>query len=190
MSDTGRRKKATSPAATSNPLTSSPADSPAKTLAGQGLALDSKVNVQDSGENSTESFANFDLVTWQLRTSQLCFIEGLQSFSETLPESGTMRNGQLFLRAPWVLHTCDDDCSLWPTPTASMDGRGFGIPLHDRSGRYRKSIISRVHALVGEHGWRIHPRFTEALMGFPTDHSAIAPSETPLSRKSRRSSGK
>jgi hypothetical protein len=72
-------------------------------------------------------------------------------------------------------HTCDSECSLWPTPTASMDGRGFGIPLHNRSGRYRQSTISRVHALVGEHGWRIHPHFTEALMALPLGWTAIEP---------------
>lgn len=59
-----------------------------------------------------------------------------------------------------------------------MDGRGFGIPRHENTGRYKLSTVRRVHALVGEHGWRIHPHFTEALMGFPTDASAIALSGT------------
>jgi hypothetical protein len=68
-----------------------------------------------------------------------------------------------------------------------MDGRGFGIPRHTRTGRYRQSTVLRVHALVGEHGWRIHPNFTEALMGFPTDWTEIEPSATPSSRKSRKS---
>lgn len=60
-----------------------------------------------------------------------------------------------------------------------MDGRGFGIPLHENADRYRLSTVRRVHALIGEHGWRIHPRFTEALMGFPSEWTAIEPSETP-----------
>jgi hypothetical protein len=67
-----------------------------------------------------------------------------------------------------------------------MDGRGFGIPLHDRTGRYKKSTVSRVHALVGEHGWRIHPRFTEALMGFPLEWTAIEGSATPSRRRSQK----
>ena len=81
-------------------------------------------------------------------------------------------NGTLFPRAPWGIHTCDGECSLWPTPTASMDGRGFGIPLHERSGRYKRATVLRVHALVKKHGWRIHPNFTEALMDFPSGWSA------------------
>ena len=60
-----------------------------------------------------------------------------------------------------------------------MDGRGFGIPLHKKTGRYKESTVSRVHALVFEHGWRIHPNFTEALMGFPMDHTETEASETP-----------
>jgi hypothetical protein len=60
-----------------------------------------------------------------------------------------------------------------------MGGRGFGIPMHRKSGRYRQSIVLRVQELVGKCGWRIHPNFTEALMAFPLDWSAIEESETP-----------
>jgi hypothetical protein len=69
-----------------------------------------------------------------------------------------------------------------------MDGRGFGIPLHTNTGRYKLSTILRVHGLVKEHGWRIHPRFTEALMDFPTGWSAITPSETASIQPSQNSS--
>ena len=166
-------------AETEFPLMSSAAGFPAKTSALRAWALASTAIVQDYGVSSRDSFATFDPSTLSWRTSQHCFTGGLAEFSETLPASGMMQSGQLFQRALWVSHTCDSDCSLWPTPTASMDGRGFGIPLHDRSGRYKLSTISRVHALVREHGWRIHPHFTEALMDFPMDHTAIAASETP-----------
>ena len=67
-----------------------------------------------------------------------------------------------------------------------MDGRGFGIPLHERSGRYKRATVLRVHALVKVHGWRIHPRFTEALMMFPDAWTEIEVSATPSSRKSRK----
>jgi hypothetical protein len=59
-----------------------------------------------------------------------------------------------------------------------MDGRGFGIPLHKRSGRYKASTVSRVQELVIENGWRIHPHFTETLMGFPIGWTEVALSET------------
>lgn len=98
-------------------------------------------------------------------------------------------NGRIYSRAKWVFHIHDDGCSLWPTPRASMDGRGFGIPLHEHSGRYKRSTVLRIQELVTSHGWRIHPNFTEALMGFPMDHSAIVASVTPSVRTARNGSG-
>ena len=151
----------------------------ARTSATPATEPDSLESVQGSGLSICESFASFDLATSSWKTSQLCLSGDLDEFSGTWPEAGSMRNGRVYQRAAWVRHTCDSDCSLWPTPTASMDGRGFGIPLHERSGRYKKSTVSRVQELVKKHGWRIHPNFTEALMGFDLDASAIAASETP-----------
>jgi hypothetical protein len=150
-----------------------------RTLASQATAQELKALAQDCGESTPVLLANFDQTSCSWKTSPRFSGEECQSFAEIWPESGTTRNGQLFLRAPWGRHTCDDECSLWPTPTASMDGRGFGIPMHNRTGRYRQAVVSRVQELVGSHGWRIHPNFTEALMGFPTDWSAIEDSETP-----------
>lgn len=60
-----------------------------------------------------------------------------------------------------------------------MGKRGFGVPLHKRTGRYALQVVERVQALVRLHGWKIHPNFTEALMGYPTDWSAIKPLGTP-----------
>jgi hypothetical protein len=169
--------------------TLSAAASPAKTSASLALVLALQEQDQGCGASSRDSLASYDPATSSWRTSQLCLSGEWEMYSETWPESGMTRSGQLFPRAPWGHHMCDDECSLWPTPTASMDGRGFGIPMHDRTGRYKKSTVSRVHALVGEHGWRIHPRFTEALMGFPMGWSAIELSETPSPQMSRKQSG-
>src|SRR5215471_5910575 len=151
----------------------SAADSPARISVLPDTVADSTVNAADSGMILPGSFAWYDRASCSWKMWQLCFSGGLEIFSEPFPIAGSMRNGQLFPRAPWVLHICDNDCSLWPTPTASMDGRGFGIPLHDKSGRFRRSIVLRVQELVRKHGWRIHPNFTEALMNLPQDWTAI-----------------
>ena len=152
------------------------------------LALELRANDPVCGVTLRASLASYDRSSSSWKMSQRFLIEGLTQCSETWPESGMTRNGRLYRRAPWVLHICDDECSLWPTPTASMDGRGFGIPLHENTGRYKRSTVKRVHALIGEHGWRIHPRFTEVLMGFPMGWSEITPSETPSSPKSQKQS--
>jgi hypothetical protein len=160
----------------------------AKTSAMLVLALELRESDPACGLSSRASLARFDPATSSWRTSQRSLTEEWESYSETFPESGMTRSGQLYQRAPWALHMCDDGCSLWPTPTASMDGRGFGIPLHENTGRYKLSTVRRVHGLVGEHGWRIHPHFTEALMGFPTDQSAITRSATPSCQTSSNES--
>lgn len=174
---------------TSNPSISSVADSPVRTSASPDRVRAWTGSDLVFGVSSPESWASYDLHTCSWKTSQGSLLEDLDVFLETWPDSGSMRSGRVFRRAAWVRHTCDDACSLWPTPTASMDGRGFGIPMHQRSGRYKRSTVLRVQELVGKHGWRIHPNFTETLMGYPTDWTAIAPSATRSSRKSRNGSG-
>ncbi len=170
-------------------LTSSAEASPVKTCPEPDTVVASLAKDRDCGETSAGSLANYDPATQSWRTSQRCLIEKWEPFLGTWPQSGMTRSGQLFPLAPLVRHTCDSECSLWPTPTASMDGRGFGIPLHERTGRYRKSTVLRVHALVGAHGWRIHPNFTETLMGLPLGWTEIEPSETPSSPQSQNSLG-
>lgn len=166
-----------------------PAGFHARTSATPDLVPDLPENDLASGLNLPGSLANWDQKSLSWRTSQRCLIEGWERFSGRFPTSGTMQSGMLFPRAPWDSHMCDDECSLWPTPTASMDGRGFGIPLHENTGRYKRSTVLRVHALVKEHGWRIHPNFTEALMGFPSGWSEIEPLEMQLPPTSQRKSG-
>jgi hypothetical protein len=173
---------------TNGDATLSAAGSLARTSAtpdhGSGL-LESEA---DFGLSFREPFAYFDLASSSWKTYQRCLISEWETFSETWPEAGLMRRGKCYRRAPSVPHIHDGDCSLWPTPTASMDGRGFGIPLHNRTGRYKQSTVRRVQELVGKHGWRIHPNFTEALMGFHLDATAIEESETPSSHKSQNGS--
>ena len=157
---------------------SSVEDSRARTSASQGVGPGLMARDRGCGQSMPAWWASYDRATCSWRTSQGSLLEGWDEFLATWPLEGSMRNGRVYQRAPLVQHTCDDGCSLWPTPTASMDGRGFGIPLHERSGRYRLSTVRRVQELVKSHGWRIHPSFTEALMGFPLGWSAIEPLET------------
>jgi len=167
---------------------SSSAGFPVRTSASPAQAQDWTESDRDCGDNSTDWWATFDRATSSWRMSQRSLLEDWDKFSETWPSDGSMRDGAVFHVAPLVGHIHDADCSLWPTPTASMDGRGFGIPLHERSGRYKRSTVLRVQELVKKHGWRIHPRFTETLMGFPTDWSAIEPSGTASTQPSRNGS--
>lgn len=152
---------------------SSAEDSLVRTSATLAAVTDSMENGAGYGESTQGCFAFLDHQSLSWKTHQLCLFEECQSSYETWPESGSMRNGACYPHAPWVPHMCDDDCSLWPTPTASMGRKGFGLPLHGRTFRYKQATVRRVKELVGSHGWKIHPHFIETVMGFPTDASAI-----------------
>lgn len=184
--------------ASSGPPAEAPASSAAaflvRTSATPASGKDLAANDPACGTSSLGSLAWWDPASLSWKTWQRSLLEDWATFSEPFPTSGSMLNGRMYPRAQWAPHICDGECSLWPTPTASMDGRGFGIPLHKRSGRYRQAIVSKVQELVTECGWRIHPHFTETLMGLSLGWTEIEPSATPYippkrSRSTKRSPG-
>lgn len=107
-----------------------------------------------------------------------------------------MRNGHCFRRARWVRHTCDSDCSWWPTPMASWGRSGWPIRANPTGGtgrRMRAAVVDRVRGLIRSTGcWRPTAEAVEWLMGFPTGWSWLGsvPSGTPLSRRSQKTSEK
>src|SRR6516162_3611682 len=64
-----------------------------------------------SGRTSPELLARYDPATSSWKTCQHCFIEVLETFSETWPRSGMMVNGDAFLH---------------PRPASPIDGTGSG----------------------------------------------------------------
>lgn len=101
---------------TSPPSMSSAAGFPAKTSRLLDRVRASLARALASGPNTLASFANLDRATSSWKTSQHCLLEGLTSFSETWPRSGTMRGGivcRLPASAPLTRETAS---SLWPTP--------------------------------------------------------------------------
>ena len=75
------------------------------------------------GQSSPEFLASFDPDTWLLKTSQACVLEGWTTFSETLPKSGTMRNGRVYRLPTLELRTAENEFGLWPTPSVPNGGR-------------------------------------------------------------------
>jgi hypothetical protein len=102
----------------------------------------------------------FDLDSYSPKTSPRCLgtPTHFRSSSTTYPTSGSLSNGQLFQRAPWVPHTDDDACSSWRTPVA-RDFRGY-------TNREGESICNQLRRMYGGVG-RANPRWLEWLMGFP-----------------------
>ena len=77
------------------------------------------------GPNLKGAFAVFNPNGSLSRTSEGCYIQtldgNLQTFSEGFPASGTMRNGVLYPRPPWVRPIEENESSSWPTPCAQED---------------------------------------------------------------------
>tara|TARA_R110000824_G_scaffold105801_1_gene250252 strand:- start:1268 stop:1900 length:633 start_codon:yes stop_codon:yes gene_type:complete len=103
------------------------------------LAIEKDKTMTDGyGRNSDGSYASYDPDTQLWKTYQGCLFEEWETYSETFPPSGMMRNGALFPLPQWVLHISERGSSLlgpnskgqWPTPTT----KGYG---HGSEGQYQ-----------------------------------------------------
>ena len=105
----------------SPPSMSSPADSHVRTSPMRENRLVLKAHALVFGENTHDLLAKLDPSTQSWRTCQRSFLEiegnGLERFSETWPESGTMQDGVAY-RQPTVVRSISATGSgYWPTPT-------------------------------------------------------------------------
>ena len=158
------------------PLTRSAEASRARTSALQAIAQALPENDQPSGLNTRASLANYDPASSLWRTSQSCLVEGLQTYSDRWPRSGTMRNGTAYLRRPLEDYTGEivGGSQLIPTPTA-CDHKGSGFP---REGR---GPANNLRDWFWHHYGFLYPPVSpvEFLMGYPLGHTDLEPSETP-----------
>ena len=193
------------------PLTSSAEDFPARISALQDLGPGWLANEADYGESTLGSLASYDPATSSWRTSQLCLVEGLESFSETWPRSGIMLNGIAYRLPPLAPLTDETDSGLWATPTVcgnynrkgasatSGDGlatqvRMWPTPVARDYRSPGRSRLERTGSKSGDClpqvvGGQLNPTWVEWLMGFPAGWTDLSSSETASSRRSRKSSG-
>jgi hypothetical protein len=126
------------------------------------------------------------------RTSVTSLFGDSMLFSEISTYSGSMRNGRLYQRAPWVHHTHDAGCSSWPTPREAMSRiKCHMTPSRLANSRIGKGNLEEAVAVVeGDRDGYLNPRWVEWLMGFPGGW-CVPPSggsATQPSRKSRSGS--
>ena len=77
-----------------------------------------------SGLTSSDWFARYDPEASSWRTSQVSFMEELNTFSETWPRSGSMRNGQVFERQTLVRPIVESGSLSWASPVAADAAQG------------------------------------------------------------------
>lgn len=149
-----------------------------------------RASEKESGTNAGDgrgcgmSSTLFDLDTSSSRTWRRCLgtLTLFTSSSATFPRSGSLSNGLLYQRAPWVPHTHGSDCSLWPTPRAS-DGLGGGV-----LGRTRRYWNLKDAARNRDGPGPLNPALGEWLMGFPRGWTDVGLSATPSSPRSQNTS--
>jgi hypothetical protein len=199
--------------------------SPARTLARLVRELALRVSGQVFGASMPVSLANYDPASSSWKTSQHCFLEGWEPFSETWPRSGMMRSGKAFPLQPLAPLTDANASGLWPTPVQPNGGRTLhhvdewrGASAYHNGKKVQVDLAQAVklwptpqardhfpahkpeyiaakkaqgHGMSNLNdaiGGPLNPTWVEWLMGYPIGWSALAPSVTPSSRKSRKHS--
>jgi hypothetical protein len=152
--------------------------SPARTLVQQEKVQELAANDQDYGATWNGSFAKWNQDSSSWKTRQCSLLGGLEEFSQTWPNWGSMQNGECWEQTPPAWITNAKESGLWPTPTAT-DGKGSPLP---ETVKKRASKSSRGVRLPEEMtkrgllpGGVSNPEFSEWLMGWPLEWSDIKP---------------
>lgn len=97
----------------------------ARTSASRVPETDLTGSEADSGARWPGSFAKWDPDTSTWRTPQCSLLGGYTEFSETWPNSGSMRNGKCWERPMSELYISESESGLLPTPVAIDTGSRF-----------------------------------------------------------------
>jgi len=134
------------------------------------------------GQTSRESFAAWDRDSSSWRIPQASFLAGLDTYSETWPRSGSMRNGMCALRPRAEPPISGVGSSYLPTPRASDHFLG----VRGRLRRYWN--LADWLANMCDSG-KLNPSLPEWMMGWPSGWTALEPVATESFRRWRRSHG-
>ena len=141
----------------------------------------SLASARDYGASTPVLLAKLDPATSSWKTSQLCLVEGLATFSQTWPRSGLMRSGIAYQLPPLDCRTNAIECGLLPTVTVCGNYNRVGASATSGDG-----VATAVKRLTG---FFPAAEFCEVLMGFPPGWTALSAPAMPLRRKSQNSSG-
>jgi hypothetical protein len=140
----------------------------AKTL----VRLDKEQELEENevvcGNTWQESSEKYVQSTFLSRTPLCSAYEDLVLFSTTLPHWGTMLNGECYRQPALAQTTKDQGCGLLPTPTCH----------NSKEGAYPAEYTRKTPTLATHVGGKIHPEFTEWMMGWPLGWTDLKPLET------------
>lgn len=111
---------------------------------------------------------------------QMMVDSSLETFLETWPTHGTMRNGVCYPRPEWEPRIFDDVSSYWPTPRAADADKGIRtVEGHRKERERRGNGVDLPTALGG----RPNPMWVEWLLGYPLGFTEVKILTKAASRK-------
>jgi hypothetical protein len=140
----------------------------AKTSAQQEEEQELKEKDQVCGNTWLESLERSNQSTFLSKTPLCSAREDSVLSSTILPHWGTMLNGELYRQPALVQTTKDQGCGLLPTPTCH----------NAKEGAYPAEYKRKTPTLATRVGGKIHPEFTEWMMGWPLGWTDLKPLET------------
>jgi hypothetical protein len=161
----------------------------ARTLAMQEAAQDSLELGPDFGASSVASWIKSNRSTQSSRMSRPFALEDWARCCKTSARSGLMRNGTVYPLPPLAPLMRETVSGLLPTPRACDGSKGSGQRSSGGGSYGLGNWIARRLGLPMKTTTKFDPELSELLMGFPVGWSALTHSETPSSRRSRKSSG-
>lgn len=133
-------------------------------------------STQDSGRKWPESLARFDHDSRSWKTHQCSLFGGLESFSETWPRWGMMRDGECWGLPTLEHNTSENESGFLPTPLES-DGEGGGV-CRSKNGREYNLRDWWANQGLGKRRQQRKPEFWEWVMGWPMGWTASEPLAT------------
>jgi len=150
------------------------------TLVPQEKAQELKEKHLECGKRWEGSLAKYDQNTHSLKTVQCSLLEDLNPSCVTLPKWGSMLNGDVFQRQISVQTMKEREFgSLLPTPTCH----------NSKEGAYPAEFTRKTPTLATHVGGKIHPMFTEWMMGWPLGWTDLKPLEMGKFQKWRQMHG-
>jgi hypothetical protein len=144
------------------------ADFHAKTSAQQERAQELQEKNQECGNTWQGLLAKLDLNTSLWKTAQCSLTEDVELSLQTFPRWGLMQNGALYPQQTLVQTTKETESGyLLPTPTCHNAKEGAHPSEYNRD----------TPTLATHVGGKIHPQFTEWMMGLPLGWTGLKPLE-------------
>jgi len=152
----------------------------AKTLVQPDEEPESKEKEARCGSIWRESLKKSNHFMHSLKIPLCSALEDSVLFSRTLPRWGIMQDGELFPHHQLEQTTKETGCGLLlPTPTCH----------NAKEGNYPAEMNRNTPLLATHIGGKIHPEFTEWMMGWPLGWTDLKPLETDKSPCARQQHG-